>query len=57
VQPNRSNALRYASAATVHGRAYGTVGAQPKRGCQKRSGPRVSGCIRAPPYTTFDRTP
>jgi hypothetical protein len=57
VQPNRSNALRYASAATLLSCARPGVR---NGGCTAEagvSGPRVSGCIRAPPYTTFDRTP
>jgi len=45
MQPHRSNALRYASAASVaHSRAYGGCAAE--TAVSEASGPRVSGCIR-----------
>eukprot|EP00964_Phaeocystis_antarctica_P048472 scaffold28069_cov82-Phaeocystis_antarctica.AAC.2 len=49
MQPHRSNALRYASAASAaHSRAYGGCAAE--AAVSEASGPRVSGCIRAPLY-------
>jgi|NorSeaMetagenome_1021524.scaffolds.fasta_scaffold491004_1 hypothetical protein len=51
MQPHMSNALRYASASLEMRTAGCTVGAPLKRRCQtEASGPRVSGCIRAPRY-------
>ena len=47
MQPHRSNALRYASAARdAHSRVYGGCAAE--AAVSEASGPRVSGCIRAP---------
>ena len=49
MQPHRSNALRYASAASAaHSRVYGGCAAE--AAVSEASGPRVSGCIRAPRY-------
>ena len=49
MQPHRSNALRYASAASAaHSRAYGGCAAE--AAVSEASEPRVSGCIRAPRY-------
>ena len=49
MQPHRSNALRYASAARdAHSRVYGGCAAE--AAMSEASGPRVSGCIRAPLY-------
>ena len=49
MQPHRSNALHYAFAASAaHSRAYGGCAAE--AAVSEASGPRVSGCIRAPRY-------
>ena len=49
MQPHRSNALRYASAARdAHSRVYGGCAAE--AAVSEASGPRVSGCPRAPRY-------
>ena len=49
MQPHRSNALRYASAARdAHSRVYGGCAAE--AAVSESSGPRVSGCPRAPRY-------
>ena len=56
MQPHRSNALRYASAARdAHSRVYGGCAAE--AAVSESSGPRVSGCPHAPghfnPYPLF----
>ena len=49
MQPHRSNALRYASAASAaHSRVCGVCAAE--AAASEASGLRVSGCIRAPRY-------
>ena len=49
MQPHRSNAMRYASAARdAHSRVYGGCAAE--AAVSESSGPRVSGCIRDPRY-------
>jgi len=49
MQPHRSNALRYASAARdAHSRVYGGCAAE--AAVSEASGPRVSGCIYALGY-------
>ena len=49
MQPHRSSALGYASAASaVHSRVYGACTAE--AAASETSGPRVSGCIRARGY-------
>ena len=49
MQPHRSNALRYASAASAaHRWVYSGYAAE--AAVSEASGPRVSGCIRAPRY-------
>ena len=49
MHPHRSNALRYASAASAaHSRVYGGCAAE--AAVSEASGPRVSGCTRAPRY-------
>ena len=49
MQPHRSNALRYASAARdAHSRVYGGCAAE--AAVSEASGPRVSGYARAPRY-------
>ena len=49
MHPHRSSALRYASAARdAHSRVYGGCAAE--AAVSESSGPRVSGCTRAPRY-------
>ena len=49
MHPHRSNAQRYAFAARdAHNRVYGGCAAE--AAVSEASGPRVSGCIRAPRY-------